>query len=269
MNTNSKTASLILTAGKGSRMKGFEGNKTLLPLIRGSSPFVGSRPILLHILANLPPGPKALVVHHKKEEVIAATRPLGLHYCEQPSLNGTGGALLAAGYFLEGLDCDSVVITMGDVPFVRASTYGRMINDLEQHNLVVLGFSPEDKKQYGMLALYGNRVEKIIEWTYWNTFSRDKKQQLQVCNSGIYAARRQDLIRYIHILEKRPHTVWKERDGDMVALEEFFITDLVELMHQDGLSVGYAIAEDEREVMGVDDLPALLKAQEIFEETRI
>ena len=35
-------------------------------------------------------------------------------------------------------------------------------------------------------------------------------------------------------------------------------------MHDDGLSVGYFLAEDEEEVMGVDDLAALLRAQEIY-----
>ncbi|MFC1869611.1 NTP transferase domain-containing protein, partial [Thermodesulfobacteriota bacterium] len=99
--TKLKTASLIFAAGKGSRMKGFEGNKTLLPLIPGPSPFEGSRPILLHIINSLLPGPKAVVVNHRKEEVIASTRSLGLTYCEQPLLNGTGGALLASRDFLE------------------------------------------------------------------------------------------------------------------------------------------------------------------------
>ena len=35
-------------------------------------------------------------------------------------------------------------------------------------------------------------------------------------------------------------------------------------MNQDGLSVSYILAEDEYEVMGVDDLDALEKAQQIF-----
>jgi len=35
-------------------------------------------------------------------------------------------------------------------------------------------------------------------------------------------------------------------------------------MHDDGLSVGYILAEDEEEVMGVDDLAALTRAQEIY-----
>ena len=85
-----------MAAGKGSRMIGFEGNKTLLPLVPEYSPFKGTHPILLHILDNLPPGPKALVVHHGKKDVLEATKAMNLSYCEQPALNGTGGALFAA-----------------------------------------------------------------------------------------------------------------------------------------------------------------------------
>ena len=87
---------------------------------------------------------------------------------------------------------------------------------------------------------------------------------LEICNSGIYAAKKDVLIEYLNILEKKPHKVLKERNGKMVTIEEFFITDLVELMSNAGLKVGYVMAEDETEVMGIDDLPSLLKAQKIF-----
>lgn len=262
--TGQQTTSLILAAGKGSRMKGFDGNKTLLPLVSRKSRFEGSHPILLHILNNLPPGPKAVVINHKKEDVIDATRSLGLSYFEQPLLNGTGGALIAAKEFLEARDHDRLIVTMGDVPFVRSATYLNLIEGLKYNSLMVLGFRPLDKKQYGVLELGEMNVKKIIEWEYWRTYSKEKQRRLQICNSGIYAARRNDLLHYLEILQKRPHTVRKERNGKMVEVEEFFITDLVELMHEDGLKVGYVVAESENEVMGVDDVPSLINAQEIF-----
>ena len=262
--TSQKTASLILAAGRGSRMKGFDGNKTLLPLVSGESPFKGSHPILLHILSNLPPGPKALVINYKKEDLIRATRSLEISYYEQPLLNGTGGALIAAREFLEAQDYDRIIITMGDVPFVSSATYLNLTKGLKANNLMVLGFRPSDKKQYGVLETEGVNVRRIIEWEYWKSYTEKREMKLQIFNSGIYAARKDDLIQYLWILQKRPHTVRKERHGKLVEVEEFFITDLVELMQDDGLKVGYALAEQENEVMGVDDLPSLLKAQEIF-----
>jgi bifunctional UDP-N-acetylglucosamine pyrophosphorylase/glucosamine-1-phosphate N-acetyltransferase len=250
-------------------MKGFEGNKTLLPLIPEQSPFEGHHTILLQILDNLPPGPKALVLHHKKGEVIDITRSLNLTYCEQPVLNGTGGALLASMDFIECQNHNELIITMGDVPFVKKSTYLQLVRGLKYNHLMVLGFKPADKKEYGVLETDGDHIKRIIEWKYWSNYPKERQKQLEICNSGIYVARKVDLVRYLRILGKRPHTVLKERKGKAVEVEEFFITDLIELMHGDNLKIGYIVAQDEDEVMGVDDLPSLIKAQKIFKKRNL
>ena len=259
-----ETISIILAAGRGSRMKNFDGNKTLLPLIPGPSAYEGSRPILREVLENLPPGPKAVVVHHRKTDVIHATRDLGITYCEQPELNGTGGALLAVGNFIEEHEQNRVLLTMGDVPFVKNSTYNELIKELKCKRLVVLGFRPEYKKEYGILETEGDQVKKITEWKYWKEYPEKKQKAFDICNSGIYAARKDDLLSYFSVLAARPHRVRKIIDGKPCEVEEFFITDLVEYMGGDGLPVGYILAEEEEEVMGVDDLQALGRAQDIF-----
>ncbi|MCD4717093.1 MAG: NTP transferase domain-containing protein [Desulfobacterales bacterium] len=268
MEKGTETASVILAAGRGSRMKEFEGNKTLLPLVPGKSPFEGGFPILLEILTNLPHGPKALVVNYKKETVMEATRNLDLAYCDQLVLNGTGGALIAARGFLEEQDCNELIITMGDVPLVRKATYSALLKELNDKSLVVLGFRPQSKKQYGVLETREDQVRKIIEWNYWKTYSKERQKTFEICNSGIYAAKKDVLLRYLSVLESRPHSIHKEVNGKNVGFEEFFITDIVEYMSNDGLSVGYVLAGDEEEVMGVDDLPALLKAQDIFKHDK-
>jgi hypothetical protein len=56
-------AAIIFAAGYGSRMKGFSGNKVLLPLIPESDPFTGIHPLIVESLGNLPPGPKPSVLH--------------------------------------------------------------------------------------------------------------------------------------------------------------------------------------------------------------
>lgn len=261
---DTETASLVFAAGKGSRMKGFDGNKTLLPLVPGRSSYEGTRPILLHILASLPPGPKALVIHHRREEIMECTRDLGLGYHVQAELNGTGGALLAAREFIESGGHERLVITMGDVPFVRKDTYLSLVRALEQVHFVVLGFVPQDRRQYGVLEMEADRVKRITEWKYWSTYPESTQKTLRVCNSGIYAARTGSLIPYLDVLRNNPHRVMKEREGRMTEIEEFFITDLVEWMDRDGLRAGYALAEDEHEVMGIDDLSSLQRAQQYF-----
>lgn len=259
-------ASIILAAGRGSRMTGYEGNKTLLPLVPGEPLFTGGEtPMLIHILQSLPEGPKALVVHHKREEVRAATRSFRVTYCDQPVLNGTGGAILAARRFIEEEAGESLIITMGDVPLVKPSTYAHLVAQLPSSPFIVLGFRPSDKKQYGVLELDGDGVTRIVEWKYWKTYPKERRDNLTICNSGIYSARTRDFLPYLARLERSPHTVHKEREGKVIELQEFFITDIVEFMRGDGLKVGYVVAENEDEIMGVDDLPSLKKAQRLFQ----
>lgn len=267
-NINSlKAAAIIMAAGRGSRMKGYDGNKTLLPLVPGPSIFEGQRPLLLHLMDNLPEGPKAVIVHHCKEDIIQATNTLDVTYCEQPQLNGTGGAIIAALDFIRGQQCDRFIITMGDVPFVQEKTYARLVQSLGDNDIVVLGFRPVDKKQYGVLEIDADKVQKITEWEFWKDYSPEVQQTLTICNSGIYAVTKEALTHYVPILASRPQIVHKEVNGQMTAIEEFFITDLIEYMVQDGKSVGYHVADNEIETMGIDDGDALQKAQSLYRKS--
>jgi bifunctional UDP-N-acetylglucosamine pyrophosphorylase/glucosamine-1-phosphate N-acetyltransferase len=261
---DSTIASIIMAAGRGSRMKGYDGNKTLLPLVSGSSVFEGEKPILLHLLQNLPKGPTVIIVNHCKEDVMSATASLDVSYCEQPALNGTGGAILASETFISAQPADNIIITMGDVPFVSNSTYSNLVQQLDQNDLVILGFCPADKKQYGVLEIEEGRVSRITEWKYWKDYSEEQIAALTICNSGIYAAKKEALVKYLPILASRPQIVQKEVNGKMTAIEEFFITDIIEYMVKDGRPVGYSVTEDEMETMGIDDADALQKAQDIF-----
>jgi bifunctional UDP-N-acetylglucosamine pyrophosphorylase / glucosamine-1-phosphate N-acetyltransferase len=259
-----KIAAIIMAAGRGSRMKGYAGNKTLLPLIPHASLFEGDRPLLLHLMDQLPDGPRAVIVHHCKEDVMQAASALDVTYCEQPQLNGTGGAIIAAQSFIQEQSCDRFIITMGDVPFVSNETYARLVSALGAYEIVVLGFRPLDKKQYGVLEIEGDHVRKITEWKFWKDYSPEAQAALSICNSGIYAVTQSALNHYLPILASRPQVVHKEINGRMTAIEEFFITDIVEYMVEDGKAVGFLVAEDETETMGIDDVGALEKAQAFY-----
>ncbi len=260
-------ASIVMAAGRGSRMKGYRGNKTLLPLKPEGSIYEGSQPILTHILDNLPPGPKAIVIHHCKADVISGTSHLGVTFCHQLQLNGTGGAILAAEDFITAQKCDSIIITMGDVPFVKPETYLAMVGLLRRHDMVVLGFCPQDKKQYGVLEIEDDRVVRITEWKDWKDYPPERQRRLRICNSGIYALSRQVLLNYLPVMAARPQKVYKEINGRMEAIEEFFLTDLVEYMTSDDRKVGFMVVEDELETMGVDDREALQLAQRIYRQS--
>lgn len=193
------------------------------------------------------------------------TKGFGAVYLFQPVTNGTGGALLAARTFLESVSEETVIITMGDVPMIESTTYEKLVNGLSTHQLMVLGFVPRDRGQYGMLEMEGDRVLRIVEWKYWKTFSAEEQSRLKYCNAGVYAVRRNALLPYLEQLAGRPHRVRKQRGEEWVTIEEYFLTDLVEWMSADGLSIGIVEALEE-EVMGVDTPEALGKAQARYAE---
>jgi bifunctional UDP-N-acetylglucosamine pyrophosphorylase / glucosamine-1-phosphate N-acetyltransferase len=258
-------ASLIFAAGKGSRMLGYDGNKTLLPLIPGKSRFDGTRPLIHEVLANLPPGPRGIVVGHCAGDVRRTVEAQGISFIEQPVANGTGGALLAARNFIDAVGTDLVVITMGDVPLIRSSTYDKLLDTLEICDMALLAFEPKQRAQYGMLEMEGQEVARIVEWKYWSQFPVERQENLRHCNAGVYAVRRRILLRYLTNLENRPHEVRKERDGQWITIKEYFLTDLAEMMHKDGLIVGMA-AVSEEEVTGVDTPESLEIVQNIYAE---
>lgn len=256
-------ASVIFAAGKGSRMAGYEGNKTLLPLVPGPSSYEGRHPLLLEVLHNLPAGPKGIVVNHCAADVERATAGLVQSYLPQPVTNGTGGALLAARPFLEEVSQDRVIITMGDVPLIRPETYAQLADQLAANDLAVLAFDPADRLQYGMLEMEGERVVRIVEWKYWNEYSAAQRRRLRYCNGGVYAAKRGVLLDYLTLLAAHPHRVQKQRAGQWLTIEEYFLTDIVELMAADGLPIGLLVTS-EQEVTGVDTPEALQQVQQHY-----
>jgi bifunctional UDP-N-acetylglucosamine pyrophosphorylase / glucosamine-1-phosphate N-acetyltransferase len=259
-----EVASVIFAAGKGTRMTGYAGNKTLLPLVPGASPFEGSRPLIAEVIAKLPPGPKGIVVNHCAEDVRKATASCGAEYIHQPETNGTGGALLAASGFLKSSGTDRAVITMGDVPLIRLETYGKLLGMLDEGcDLALLAFIPEDRAQYGRIEMDGSRAVKVTEWKYWCRYPKAAQDKLKYCNAGVYAARKTVLLDYMAMLAENPQEVIKELDGKWVTVREYFLTDLVELMSKGGRSVGVVLAAEE-EVSGVDTPESLEAVQKRY-----
>ncbi len=267
MDKMSAVASLVFAAGKGTRMKGYPGNKTLLPLIPARSPYEGARPIISEVLDNLPAGPRGIVVNHHAEQVRRVTQGRGISFVHQPVANGTGGALLAARSFLDSADADRVIITMGDVPLIRPATYQRLLDLLGRFDLTLLAFECKDRGQYGMIEMEGEQVTRIVEWKYWKDFPLERQSRLRYCNAGVYAAGKAVLLAYLDRIEKRPHEVKKQRNGEWSTVTEYFLTDLAEMMNEDGLRVGMTPAPEE-EVTGVDTPESLEAVQKLYARRR-
>ncbi len=267
-----RALSLILAAGRGTRMIGYGGCKALLPLKPSkTSIYIGKHPFILEILSNLPPGPKGIVIHHEAKKLKDTVEDFisedPVVFIFQPILNGTGGALLASRFFLESFSEEALIVTMGDVPLVKSETYSRLTELVIKDGMdaVILAFRPADKAQYGCLILEEGRVRRIVEWKYWKDFSPEAKEKLIYCNGGVYVFKRKVVLKYMDRLSNSPHRVEKVVDGKFLEFEEFFITDLIEWLSEDGYFTSFFKVPEE-EIIGVDKPEDLVRVQHLFSQ---
>ncbi|MFM2302415.1 MAG: bifunctional N-acetylglucosamine-phosphate uridyltransferase/glucosamine-phosphate, partial [Pseudomonadota bacterium] len=144
MTDHTTLATIVLAAGKGTRMKS-DLHKVLHP--------IAGRPMLMHLMASaaeLAPARQVVVAGHGRDQLEKALGASATIAVQDPQL-GTAHAVQQAEQALAGFDGD-VLILYGDVPFVRAATMQAMIARLHEADspaAVVLGFAPEDTLQYG------------------------------------------------------------------------------------------------------------------------
>ena len=141
----------------------------------------------------------------------------------------------------------------------------KLISRLDEQNFVILAFEPRDRARYGMLEMEGENVLRIVEWKYWHSYPADRQARMRFCNAGVYAVQRSVLLTYLDDLANQPHHVKKQQGDEWVTIQEYFLTDLVELMSKDGLAIGWVVAPEE-EVSGVDTPEALQAVQRCFQE---
>ena len=117
-----------------------------------------------------------------------------------------------------------------------------------------------------MIETQGGRITGIVEWKYWKDFPLERQARLRYCNAGVYAAGKTRLLRCMDRMEKRPHEVRKQQNGEWITIREYFLTDLAEMMNEDGLLVGMKTAAED-EVVGVDTPESLESVQILYRES--
>src|SRR5262249_59934994 len=115
----------------------------------------------------------------------ALARARGVALFEQATQSGTADAVLAAAPALERHAGDVLVLFV-DTPLIEASTLRRLLAALEQTNIAVLGFEPDDPTGYGRLLLDADgHVAAIRE--HKDATADERAQRL--CNAGAMAFR--------------------------------------------------------------------------------
>lgn len=242
---------VILAAGKGTRMN-------------SSSPKVlheiGGRPMLSHVIRSaleLEPDKIHIVVGYGADQVATKIEDefsdVPVNWVTQSQQLGTGHALQQA---LPDINTDSdenpVLVLFGDVPLIRKETLSAMLLEPQADVLSLLTFEASPPTGFGRIKRDSDgAVTAIIE-------ERDAsaaQKLISEVNSGIMAIPAQAL------------PSWLQSLGNNNDQGEYYLTDIIALAHSEGVTIRAFMAQDEMEVMGVNNKVQLALLERHLQKT--
>lgn len=239
-------AAIILAAGQGTRMKS-ETHKVLHP--------IAGKPMLHHLLDTVDSigvERTVVVVGARREQIEASVAGRNVAIALQEDQLGTGHAVAQAHDALKGFAGD-VLILYGDVPMVSADTMREMIfrlNNGSDPRAVVLGFRPDDAGAYGrIIADDQGEIEKMVEFKD----ASEQERGINLCNSGLMAARSTDLF------------ILLDQISNDNAAGEYYLPDIVMLPGQKSAVIE---VDDPAEVAGVNSRAELAAVEGEWQDRR-
>lgn len=232
MNNNMHLSTIILAAGKGTRMQSDQAK--VLHLING-------KPLLhysLKLSRTIGSERIVVIVGHQAELVRRAFPAPDIVFAEQRPQLGTGHAVLQArDQFSDYMGM--ILILCGDVPCLKAATVQSLIDRhcAEQAAVTVMTTLLDDPGSYGrVITGPGGDVLKIVE----ARDASDQEKQVREINTGIYCADSRFLFEAVAEIKN---------DNSQ---REYYLTDIIEIACKMGRPVRSFIAADCLEVMGIN-----------------
>ena len=232
MQEQEEVIAIILAAGKGTRMK--SDKSKLVHKIYGKE-------IVLRSYENTK---KAgidniiAVVGHLKEQVKDVLKDR-VKYVYQEEMLGTGHAVMQAKEFLQGKK-GKVVVLNGDVPILRPETIRNLVEKsiTNKEYATLLTAIYDNPYGYGRIIRdEGGNVEGIVE----EKDATEMQRKIKEINAGIYCFDIEELLKALDSINN---------DN---ASGEYYITDVIKIMNDNGLKTGAVIVEDNTEILGVND----------------
>lgn len=244
--TERKLASVILAAGKGTRMKS--------DLAKVLHPLCGKPMLYYSIQLARDIGSEIIipVVGHQAKEIKRLFNDADLTFALQREQLGTAHALLQAKDILHNFEGD-VVILCGDVPLLLPSTVEDLIAYHRLHDAAVTVVTTflKDPGSYGrVIRGEGERVLKIVE----AKDATDKEKEIKEINTGIYCAERRFLFEAV------------DQIGNENAQGEYYLTDIFEIAERENRTALPFVLYNSVEVMGINTEPELKKAEGIMKK---
>ena len=240
-----KLKTLILAAGKGTRMK------SDLPKVIHKVNGIPMVKKILNELEKLGTEENILILGHKKEEIL---KELGeIKYAVQEEQLGTGHAIMQAENLLKDYEGD-VMILCGDTPLLRHETLKAMYEAHKKSGVAttILTSVYENPFGYGRIVKDGEKVTEIVE----EKEADEETKKIKEVNAGVYCCNAKELFA---ALKKVTNNNEKG---------EYYLTDIVGIQVGEGKTVASFVLEDNREILGVNSKVELAEASKILRERK-
>jgi bifunctional UDP-N-acetylglucosamine pyrophosphorylase/glucosamine-1-phosphate N-acetyltransferase len=216
------------------------------------------RPMVLHVLyalAELELERAVVVVGHGASRVTKAVGeqpPPGLHidFVEQRVQRGTGDAVSVAltAFPDDDTDDDDIIVLPGDTPLLRPPTLAGLVRTHRRAEAAatVLTAKIAEPAGYGRVTRDSHdRVSRIVE----HADATEEEREIDEINTSIYVFRRSVLAPSLRRLTP------DNSQG------EYYLTDVVAVLHDAGYPVVSMVVEDSMEAAGVNDRHQLSVAE--------
>ncbi len=240
-----KRAAIVLAAGKGKRMK--SDLPKVLHTIHGR-PMVA---ILLDTLIRLRFDKIVVVIGHKGEMVQEALKTYPVEFAWQLDQKGTGHAVMMTKDQMASFE-GTTLVAAGDVPFLSELAINTLFDVHTRNHAVATCLSAifPDATGYGRVIRDGNsdRLKEIIE----HKDASEEVRKIREVNSGTFCFDNRKLFEVI------------EQIGNANAQGEYYLTDAVKILHDNGLVVSVVAVADPNEVQGVNDTEQLAQLESLY-----
>jgi bifunctional UDP-N-acetylglucosamine pyrophosphorylase/glucosamine-1-phosphate N-acetyltransferase len=246
MSNQRKLATVIMAAGKGTRMK------SDLPKVLHQ---VDEKPMLIHVIdlvRQLKSDRIIVILGYNKELVINVIKSENVEYVIQEPQLGTGHAVQQTKSLLKEFPGDVLVLS-GDVPLLRKSTIDKMlkIHRRADNGATVLTAIFNNPHGYGrVIRTNNNTLDYIIE----DKDCSDEQRRIKEINAGIYIFKANELFPALNKIKN---------DNQQ---NEYYLPDALKYIAKAKQSIALHITAEPIEISGVNTVEQLRDLNLIYKK---